>query len=239
MSKFFAIIAFAVALPMSNPAHAYIKCDKKADAKAKKKCEKNMAKSIAKQRKGSTALKPSQLGDEFAFLDENNPFDTDDWYVGVSKIGVKKIDKLSMKVAKMSATVRLAKYTGYINKTDKAAASKLGGILLPKLQALQEDGQKLVEEIQGLVADPAALVQENPTAALKIPGALGKLATNSVKAVGDIPGALTAVVPIAGGAAAGAIAGAAAKVGDAADQATGAVNDAKEAAADVKEAAGN
>ena len=59
MTKFFAVMAFAIALPMSNPAHAYIKCDKKADAKAKKKCEKNMAKSIANQRKNSKALKPS------------------------------------------------------------------------------------------------------------------------------------------------------------------------------------
>ena len=32
MTKFFAVIAFAIALPMSNPAHAYIKCDKKEDA---------------------------------------------------------------------------------------------------------------------------------------------------------------------------------------------------------------
>ena len=94
-----------------------------------------------KQRKSTTALKPSQLGDEFAYLDENNLFDSDDWYVGVGNIGVKKIDDLSLSVAKMSATVRLAKYTGYINKTDKAAATKLGGILLPKLEGLKADGE--------------------------------------------------------------------------------------------------
>ncbi len=230
MSKFFAIIAFAIALPMSSPAHAYIKCDKKEDAKKKKKCEKNMAKSLAKQRKSTTPLKPSQLGDEFAYLDENNLFDSDDWYVGVGNIGVKKIDDLSLNVAKMSATVRLAKYTGYINKTDKAAATKLGGLLLPKLQGLKADGEALVAEIQGLVADPAALIQENPAAALKIPGALGKLAANSAKTVGDIPGALTAIAPIAKGAAAGAISNVAGQVGDAVNKASEAADSAKEAA---------
>ena len=49
MSKFFAIIAFAVALPMSNSAHAYIKCDKIEKESKKKKCEKKMAKSVARQ----------------------------------------------------------------------------------------------------------------------------------------------------------------------------------------------
>ncbi len=245
MTKFFAVIAFAIALPMSNPAHAYIKCDKKEDAKAKKKCEKNMAKAIEKQRKNSNALKPSELGEEFAFLDENNPLDTDDWYVGVRKIGVKKVDSLSLSVAKVSATVRLAKYTGYINKTDKAAATKLGGILLPKLRALETEAPALLEKAQALAADSATLIQDNPSQALAIPKALGSLTTNMAKAAADIPGALTAIVPIAKGAAAAAVADVAGKVGDvvgkaneAIDQATDAVDGAKEAVEDAKEAVG-
>ena len=236
MTKLFTVLAFAVALPMSNPAHAYIKCDKKQDEKAKAKCEKSMAKTIANQRKNSKALQPSKLGEEFAFLDENNPLDTDDWYVGVRKIGVKQVDAMNVSVAKVTATLRLAKYTSYINKTDKAAAAKLGGILLPKLRALETEAPALLEKVQALAAESATLISENPAQTLVIPKALGSLTSNMTKAVASVPGALTAVVPIAKGAAAAAVSDAAAKVGDvintaneAIEQATDAVNTAKEA----------
>ena len=245
INKLFAVVAFAVALPLSSPAHAYIKCDKKQDEKAKKKCEKNMAKTIANQRKNTNALQPSALGEEFSFLDENNPLDTDDWYVGVREIGVKQVDEMNLSVAKVSATLRLAKYTGYINKTDKAAAAKLGGILLPKLRALETEAPALLNEVETLTAESANLISDNPTQALAIPKALGSLTTNLTKAVASIPGALTAIVPIAKGAAANAVSDVTGKVGDALntateaiDQATDAVNSAKETVNDAKEAIG-
>lgn len=231
MSKFFAIIAFAVALPLSTPAHAYIKCDKKEDPKKKKKCEKNMAKSLAKQRANTTPYAPSNLGSAFADLDgDNNPFNSDDFYLGERTTGIKKVDEFTAQVNKVAATVRMAKYIGHLNKTDSATAATLGGALLPELIALKDEAPKLVEEAQKLVGEAATLV-ENPMDAPKAIKALGGAAGTIGKAVGDIPGAITALKPIAGGAAAGAISGAV-------NKAAGAVQQASDAAGDVKEAVG-
>jgi hypothetical protein len=231
MSKFFAIIAFAVALPMSNTAEAYIKCDKMEDAKKQKKCEKNMAKSLDKQRKNTTAYAPSNLGTAFADLDgDNNPFNSDDFYLGEQTTGIKKVDAFTGKVNKVAATVRMAKYIGHLNKTDAAAAAKLGGALLPELIALKDEAPKLVEEAQKLVGEAATLV-DNPMDAPKAIKALGGAAGAIAKAVGDIPGAISALKPIAGGAAAGAVSGAM-------DKAAGAVKQASDAAGDIKEATG-
>ncbi len=228
MSKFLAIFAFAVALPMSSPAHAFIKCDEMTDAKKQKKCEKKMAKNIAKARKGTSALAPSALGDSFEYLDGDNPLDTDDWYVGVGKIGVKKIDKLNKDVAKIAATVKLAKYAAHLNKTDKKAAAKLGGKLLPELIKLEKTAPAVLNSIQGLAGDPSALISANPSAALKIPGALAKSVGTATKAIGDLPGAIGAITPIAKGAGNAAIE-------SAVDKATGAAGGALDA---VKDAAG-
>ena len=228
MSKIFAVLAFAIALPMSNPAHAYIKCDEMADAKKKKKCEKNMSKSIAKARKNTKAIAPSALGESFGYLDSDNPLDTDDWYVGVGKIGVKKVDRLNKKVAKIAATVKLAKYAAHLNKTDKEAAAKLGGKLLPELVKLEQTAPEVLSSVQSLASNPQALLSANPSAALKIPGALAKTVTTATKAVADLPGAIGAITPIAKGAGDAAI-------GSAVDKATGAAGGALDA---VKDAAG-
>ena len=246
MSKFFAIVAFAVALPMSNPAHAYIKCDKKEDAKAKKKCEKNMDKSLAKQRANTTPYTPSTLGKAFSDLDgDNNPFNSDDFYFGEKNTGIKQVDAFTAKVNKVAATVKMAKYIGHLNKSDAAAATKLGGAILPELIKLKDEAPALVEEAQKLVGEAATLV-ENPMDAPKALKALTGAGATIGKAVGDIPGAIAAVKPIAGGAAAGAISNVAGQVGDAVNQATDAVNQATDAAKQatdavdsVKDAAGN
>jgi len=238
MSKFFAIIAFAVALPMSNPAHAYIKCDKMEDAKKKKKCEKNTSKSLAKKRSNTTAYAPSNLGDAFAELDgDNNPFNSDDFYFGEQTTGIKKVDAFTGKVNKVAATVRMAKYIGHLNKTDAAAAAKLGGALLPGLIALKDEAPKLVDEAKKLAGEATTLV-DNPMDAPKAIKALGGAGATIGKAVADIPGAITALKPIAGGAAAGAISGAMDKAAGAVKQATDAAGDIKDAAGDVKEATG-
>ena len=47
MKQALAVLAFAIALPLSSPAHAYIKCDKIEKASKKKKCEKKMDKKKA------------------------------------------------------------------------------------------------------------------------------------------------------------------------------------------------
>jgi hypothetical protein len=225
MSKFFMIFAFAVALPMSNPAHAFIKCDKIDNAKKQKKCTKKATKSLAKARKNSTAMMPSEIGEQFSYLDAANPFDTDDWYLGVNSIGVKKIDNISENVAKIAGTIRLAKYTAYLNATDKDAASKLGGKLLPELMKLKESAPKVVDDIKALLSDPKSLA-ENPMDIIKITKALGAASSNGIKAIADLPGAILAIGPIAKGAAGAAVEGAM-------DKAAGAVGGAIEGATDV------
>ncbi len=235
MSKFFAIIAFAVALPMSNPAHAYIKCDKIDNAGKKKKCEKKTAKAIAKKRKGTTAFKPSQIGKQFAYLDGKNPLDSDDFYLGVKTTGIKDVDAISNQAVKMAAIIKLTKYTAHLNKSDKAAASKLGGLLLPELKNLQKEGEELQKKIGEL--DPASLAS-SPMDIPKAAGALLKSTGTVVQAIGDVPGALKAIGPIAKGAAAGAAAGAMDKVKGATDAAKGAADQAKDAADAAKKATG-
>ncbi len=228
MSKFFAIIAFAVALPMSNPAHAYIKCDKIDNAGKKKKCEKKMAKAVAKKRKGTTAFKPSQVGKQFAYLDGKNPLDSDDFYLGVKKTGIKDVDAITNQAVKMAAVIKLTKYTAHLNKSDKAAAAKLGNLLLPELKNLKNEGEVLQKKIGEL--DPSKLAS-SPMDIPKAAGALLKATGTVVGAVGDVPGALTALGPIAKGAASSAAAGAL-------DKAKGAVDQAKDAADAAKEATG-
>jgi hypothetical protein len=229
MSKFFAIFAFAVALPMSNSAHAFIKCDKVEDAKKQKKCTKKMTKSLAKARKGSTAMMPSAIGEQFSYLDAANPLDTDDWFLGVKSIGVKKIDNINKNVAQIAGTIRLANYAAHLNATDKDAAAELGGKLLPELMKLKESAPKVVDDIKALASDPSAMIKKNPKAAVKIPGALAKAVTNAVSAVADLPGAIGAIEPIAKGAAGAAIEGAMDKAAGAVEGATDAVKDATEA----------
>jgi len=234
MTKLFAILALAIAIPMSNPAHAFIKCDKMDDAKKQKKCEKNTAKSLAKQRANSTAYAPSNLGEAFAGLDgDDNPFNSDDFYLGESTSGIKKVDAFSAQVNQVAATVRMAKYVGHLNKTDAAAAAKLGGALLPKLIALKDEAPKIVEEGQALVGDAANLV-ESPMDVPKALKALGGSVATVTKAVGDLPGAITAIQPIAGGAAASAISGAMDKAAGAVQQATDAASEAAGAVDDAK-----
>ena len=238
MNKILPIFAFVVAMPLSSPAHAsFIKCDKMSDAKKAKKCNKNTQKRLDKARKSTTAIKPSSLGKAFSYLDESNPLDTDDWYLGESTIGVKAVDDLTAQINKISATIKLAEYAGHLNETDKAAASKLGGALLPELIKLKDEAPKVVEKAQGLMADPAALIQDNPAAALKIPKALAGGVKNAVAAVAALPGATKAIGPIAKGAAGAAVGGAMDKVSGAVDKAKDAADTAKDAAGAAKDAA--
>ncbi|MBC8454807.1 MAG: hypothetical protein H8D71_01220 [Deltaproteobacteria bacterium] len=226
MSKFFAIFAFAVALPMSNSAHAFIKCDTMEDAKKQKKCNKEMTKSVAKARKGSTAMMPSAIGEQFSYLDAANPLDTDDWFLGVKSIGVKKIDNINKDIAKIAGTIRLAKYAAHLNATDKDAAAELGGKLLPELIKLKDSAPKVVDDITKL---NASKLGKDPMEIAKIGKALVTAGFNAGKAVKDLPGAIGAIEPIAKGAAGAAVEGAMDKAAGAVEGATDAVKDAAEA----------
>ena len=139
MTKFFAIVAFAVALPMSNSAHANIKCDKIEKAGKKAKCEKKMGKKLEKLRANTTPIKPSDVGSEFSYLDGKNPFNSDDFYLGYKESNFKEVTELSKKIASAKGLIKLTTYAGHLNKSDKAAAKKLGGKLLPRLQKLEEE----------------------------------------------------------------------------------------------------
>jgi hypothetical protein len=215
MSKYLAILGLVLALPMSNPAHAFIKCDKM-DDKAKKKCEKSAQKALDKQRKNTDPYQPSVLGSEFASLDaeDKNPFNSDDFYLGTKSTGITAVDEFTAEVNLAAATVRMARYVGHLQKSDAAAASSLGGTLLPKLIALKDALPKIQEKGLGLAKDPKALVSspmEIPKAIAAVAGTVPTLA----KMIGDLPGAIIAVKSIAGGAAGAAVEGAIDKATDA------------------------
>ena len=214
MNKFLAICAFALAMPMSNPAFAYIKCDKKADAKKKKKCEKKMAKTLAKKRANTTPIKPSDVGSEFAYMDGGNIFDTDDWYLGMKKTGIKDIDAINQKVYAAKGLIRLTVYAGHLNKSDKAAAQKLGGKLAPRLAKMEEELNGITEEINKFDASKLSGMD-----AVKGGAALIKTGVDVVATIAEVPGAVAALAPIVKG-------GAKSAVGNAVNQAKGAAGDA-------------
>jgi hypothetical protein len=225
MTKYIAIIGLLLALPMSNSAHAFIKCDKMDDAKKQKKCEKSAKKSLDKQKKNSEPFQPSTLGKAFASLDaaDKNPFASDDFYLGVKTTGIKPVDEFTAEVNQAAATIRMAKYVGHLQKSDASAATALGGDLLPKLIALKDSIAKIQEKGQGLAKDPKALV----ASPMDIPKAIGAIAgtvPTLAKMVGDLPGAIVSLKSIAGGAAGAAI-----------DKAVGPVQKAMD---DAKEAVG-
>ncbi len=221
MKNLLAIAAFAVALPLSNPAHAYIKCDAKEDAKKKKKCEKKMAKSLAKMRANQTPIKPADVGSEFAYLDAKL-FESDDWFLGYKASGMKDIDAVSKKVATAKGVIRLTRYAAYVNKTDKKAAQKLGGKLMPRLKNMQQELDGITQELNKV--DPSKYTGMD---AVKAAGAMAATTAEIAKTIGEVPGALAAIGPVVGG-------GVGAMVGDVMKQATGAINEAKSAVEDAK-----
>jgi hypothetical protein len=225
MTKFFAIIAFAIALPASNPAFAYMKCDKMDNAKKKAKCEKKMKKSLAKKRANTTPIKPSDVGAEFAYMDGANLFNSDDWYLGVKESGIKDIDAINKKVISSKGLIRLCRYAGHLNKTDKAAAKKLGGKLAPRLKNIQQELDGINKEIEKF--DPNTL---SGMEAIKATAALAATTVQIAGVLAEVPGALAAIGPIVGGGVDSLLKSAAGAAGDAMKQATDAANAAKDAA---------
>ena len=194
MKQFLAVLAFAIALPMSNPAHAYIKCDKIEKASKKKKCEKKMDKRLAKMRANQTPIKTSDVGKEFAYLDSKKLFESDDWFLGYKNSGYDDIDALNEKIARAKGVLRLARYAAYVNKTDKKAAKDLGGKLMPRLKNIQEELDAISAQLEKVNME-----QYTGMDAMKANVALVESTAALATIVGEVPGALAALGPIVGG----------------------------------------
>ncbi len=120
-------------------------------------------------------------------------------------MGVESVDALLGEVDKAMATVKMAKYVGYIHKNgDKEEAVKLAGIILPDLIALKDIVPTMKEKVAAVQADIPNIAKDNPKAALAAPKALAGALTNIGKLPGDLAGAVKAVTPLAKGSAAAA-----------------------------------
>jgi|GEM_PF-4402115 len=224
MKHILTVLAFAVALPLSNAAHAYVKCDKIEKASKKAKCEKKMDKKLAKMRANQTPIKTSDVGKEFAYLDSKKLFESDDWFLGYKETGFKDIDAVNKQVTAAKGLIRLTAYAGHLNKSDKKAAQKLGGKLMPRLKEIQT-------ELDGITAklNKVDMAQYAGMDAVKAGAAVAATTAQVGATLGEVPAALTAIGPVIGG-------GVGAMVGDAMNQAKGALNEAKGAAEDAKKA---
>ena len=225
MKQALALLAFAVALPLSNPAHAYIKCDKIEKESKKKKCVKKMDKKLAKMRANLTPIKTSDVGKEFAYLNGQKLFESDDWYLGYKETGFKDIDAVNKQVTAAKGLIRLTVYAGHLNKSDKKAAQKLGGKLMPRLKEIQNELNGITEEL-----NKVDMSQYEGMDAVKAGAAVAATTAQVAATLGEVPGALAAIGPVVGG-------GVGAMVGDAMNQAKGAINEAKGAVDEAKKAA--
>lgn len=204
---------------ISTDAHAYVKCDAEEDEAKKAKCEGKEAKRIAKLRSKTTPFKPSALSAAYAGMDadDKNIFNMDDWYVPTYETGVKDVDTLLGSVSRIDAALTMAAYIGKLNKDGKADEAKaLAKDLLPELKKMKDDVKAITDSINKIKADPKSVVASNPAALPKVLGALGTATTTLPALVAEIPKALGAIGPIAGGAAGAAVEGAVDKAKDAA-----------------------
>lgn len=221
-----AFSATLLSFTVVTPAHAgFAACAGKADSKLEK-CEAKALKNVAKLRSNTTPYKPSDLDKGFAHLDGDdvNPFNTDHHYFGVKDTGFEKLNDVAAAANKISAAVRMANYVGDLNKTDKAAAQKLGGTLLPILKGLDAAVKDVTEKAKLLAASPNDLVaspMELPKAVGAVGGIVGQLGGTAAK----LPGALTAIMPIVKGGASAAVENAVGDATDAANDAAGGILD--------------
>ena len=71
----------------------------------------------------------------------------DDWYLGYKETGFKDIDAVNKQVTAAKGLIRLTVYAGHLNKSDKKAAQKLGGKLMPRLKEIQNELNGITEEL--------------------------------------------------------------------------------------------
>jgi len=221
-----ALTAVVLSFTLAGPAQAgFAACDGKDGAKLEK-CEAKEIKNVGKLRAKTTAYKPSELDKAFEALDGDdvNPFNTDYHYFGVAEVKIEKLAELNASVNKVASAVRMANYIGELNATDASAAQDLGGKLLPILKALDEDIKSLTEQAQALAGSPNDLV----SSPMEVPAAVAataKMISQLGATAASLPGALTAIVPIAQGAATAAVEQAVGDATEAAGDAVKAVTD--------------
>jgi hypothetical protein len=202
-----ALLGLALLFPASafaEDAVDFVKCAGEEDEKKKSKCNATEAKRVAKARTSSTLYKPSMLSEKFAGLDEDakNPFNQDSFYVGVIATGSKDVDAVLTSVAKIDGAITMASYIGHLNKTGKADEAKaLATDLIPVLTKLGEELDAVTQSLQKIISDPKAL---GPDALKILPVVKPALAT-VVGAAVELPKALGAIKPLAGGAAGAAV----------------------------------
>lgn len=205
-----ALLGLALLFPASafaEDAADFVKCAGEEDAKKKDKCNATEAKRVAKARTASTLYKPSMLSEKFAALDDDakNPFNQDSFYVGVIATGSKDVDAVLTSVAKIDGAITMASYIGHLNKTGKADEAKaLATDLIPVLTKLGEEVKAIKESVEKIKANPAAVVS-NPMDAPKIVKAIVPALATVVGATVELPKALGAIKPLAGGAAGAAV----------------------------------
>lgn len=227
-----ALAVATLSFTLATPAYAgFAACAGKEGSKLEK-CEAKEVKSLAKLRANTTPYKPSDLDKGFASLDGDdvNPFNMDYHYFGVSDSGIKKLNDVANSANQLSAVVRMANYIGELNTTDAAAATELGGILLPHLEGLDAQVQEVSAKAKKLASNPNDLV-DSPMEVPKAVGAVGTIVKQLASTATSAPGALKAIMPIAKGAGAAAAEQA---VGDATGAAGDAVSEATESLENLK-----
>ena len=198
-----ALFAIPAVVPTTADAADYQSCSHHSDAKKKKKCNKAQDKYLSRNKSGTKPFKPSKISEALAEYDEKtkNPFATDDWYLGVKKVGAKPIDNLVGEIDRAVALIKMARYVGYLDKNgEKAEAAKLAKVIVPELVALKDLVPTLQDKVGKVQAKLPKIIEKNPSIALKAPGILKDLLVDIATITKDLPGAIKAVKPLAKGA---------------------------------------
>ena len=228
-----ALLGFALLAPVSlyaTDAAAFAKCDAMEDDKSKGKCEKKETKRIGKLRAKTTPLAPSTLNDGLSGLDgeDANPFNMDDYYTpAYVPLEIAAVDSVLGGVNRINGALTMATYIGKLNKDGKTDEAKtLATALLPELVKMKDDIKSIKEGVEKIKADPKSLVTENPMALPKVLSGTATALGQLPGMISDLPKAVSAIKPLAGGAAGAA-------VNAATEKATGAAGDAADKAKDA------
>jgi hypothetical protein len=228
-----ALLGFALLAPVSmyaTDAAAFAKCDAMEDAKKQGKCEKKETKRVSKLRAKTTPMAPSALNAGLSSLDAEaaNPFNMDDYYTAAYEpMGIENVDKVLGGVSKIDAALKMANYIGTLHKDGKKDEAKtLASALLPELVKLKDEVKGIKEGIEGIKADPDSLAKDDKMKGLAIAKGAVAAAAQLPSLISDLPKAVSAIKPLAGGAAGAAVNAAKDKAGDAAGDAAGKAKDA-------------
>lgn len=169
------------------------------------KCEARQVKRLARLRANTRPFQPSMIHKDLARFDatEANPLNSDAFYVGYRKTGIDEVDVVLMDATRVIATVKMAAWVGKLNRDGKKKeAAQVAAVLLPELIKLKDSIPRIQQNVEQIIANPAALVADDPIAALGIPRALGSVVGQLPRALSELPKTIGAVEPLARGAAA-------------------------------------